>query len=174
MQRFLPNRAQLFGFITAFIVLNVIGATVQTQFNLGHLLALGIDVPFSTRISTTLHDIVSLQPLFGAIFGIGFLIAMIVGHVIAKAGQNPARFGVCAGRFCGNGGDAAFTESGFPNHRYRCGARMGGVFEPVRGRRSGRLCIFRGQNPLCAQRLSPKAYSAALNSNRRACKSGSV
>ena len=84
MQRFLPNRAQLFGFITAFIVLNVIGATVQTQFNLGHLLALGIDVPFSTRISTTLHDIVSLQPLFGAIFGIGFLIAMIVGHMIAK------------------------------------------------------------------------------------------
>jgi len=84
MQRFFPNRAQFFGFITAFIVLNVVGATVQTQFNLGHLLALGIDVPFSTRISTTLHDIVSLQPLFGAIFGIGFLIAMIVGHVIAK------------------------------------------------------------------------------------------
>ena len=84
MQRFLPNRAQLFGFIAAFIVLNVIGATVQTQFNLGHLLALGIDVPFSTRISTTLYDIVSLQPLFGTIFGIGFLIAMIVGHVIAE------------------------------------------------------------------------------------------
>ena len=84
MQRFLPNRAQLFGIIAAFIVLNVIGATVQTQFNLGHLLALGIDVPFSTRISTTLYDIVSLQPLFGTIFGIGFLIAMIVGHVIAK------------------------------------------------------------------------------------------
>ncbi|MGB1405914.1 MAG: hypothetical protein ACPG8C_01850 [Parvibaculales bacterium] len=84
MQRFLPNRAQFFGFTTAFFVLNVIGATVQTQFNLGHLLALGIDVPFSTRISTTLHDIVSLQPLFGVIFGIGFLIAMIVGHFIAK------------------------------------------------------------------------------------------
>ena len=84
MQRFLPNRAQFFGFISAFIVLNVIGATVQTQFNLGNLLALGIDVPFSTRISTTLHDIVSLQPLFGVIFGIGFLIAMTVGHFIAK------------------------------------------------------------------------------------------
>ena len=84
MKRFLPNRAQFLGFITAFIVLNVIGATVQSQFNLGHLLALGIDVPFSTRISTTLHDIVSLQPLFGVIFGIGFLIAMIVGHFIAK------------------------------------------------------------------------------------------
>lgn len=84
MQRFLPNRAQFFGFISAFIVLNVIGATVQTQFNLGHLLALGIDVPFSTRISTTLHDIVSLQPLFGVIFGLGFLIAMVVGHFIAK------------------------------------------------------------------------------------------
>jgi hypothetical protein len=84
MQRFLPNRAQILAFVTAFIVLNVIGATVQTQFNLGHLLALGIDVPFSTRLSTTMHDIVSLQPLFGTIFGIGFLIAMIVAHIIAK------------------------------------------------------------------------------------------
>lgn len=84
MQRFLPNRAQLFGFVAAFILLNIVGAMVQTQFNLGHLLALGIDVPFSTRLSTTVHDIVYLQPLFGSIFGIGFLIAMIVGHVIAK------------------------------------------------------------------------------------------
>ena len=84
MQRFLPNLAQFLAFLTALIVLNVIGAAVQTQFNLGHLLALGIDVPFSTRLSTTLHDIVFLQPLFGVIFGFGFLIAMIVGHFIAK------------------------------------------------------------------------------------------
>ena len=174
MKRFLPNRAQFFGFITAFIVLNVIGATVQTQFNLGHLLALGIDVPFSTRISTTLHDIVSLQPLFGVIFGIGFLIAMIVGHFIAKLVKILPDMVFALAGFAAMAVDAAFNESGFPNHRYRCGARMGWVFEPVRGRRSGRLCIFRGQNPLCAQRLSPKAYSAALNSNRRACKSGSV
>ena len=84
MQRFLPNRAQFLAFLAALIVLNIIGAAVQTQFNLGHLLVLGVDVPFSTRLSTTLHDIVFLQPLFGVIFGLGFLIAMIVGHFIAK------------------------------------------------------------------------------------------
>ena len=52
MQRFLPNRAQFLAFLAALIVLNIIGAAVQTQFNLGHLLALGVDVPFSTRMST--------------------------------------------------------------------------------------------------------------------------
>ena len=84
MQRFLPNRAQSFGFLAAYVFLNVVGAAVQTQFNLGYLLALGIDVPFSMRLSTTLHDIVFLQPLFGVIFGLGFLVAMIVGNMIAN------------------------------------------------------------------------------------------
>ena len=47
-------------------------------------MALGVDISFATRVSTTLYDIVSMQPLFGSIFGIGFLIAMLVGHLIAK------------------------------------------------------------------------------------------
>ena len=84
MGRFLPRRAYVLGFIAALLVLNIIGVIVSTQFNLGHLLALGIDVPFSVRLSTTLHDIISMQPLFGAIFGVGLLIAMLVGHVIAR------------------------------------------------------------------------------------------
>ena len=84
MQRFLPARAKLLGFVAAFIVLNLTGVAVQTQFNLGHLLALGIDVPFSTRMTTTLHDIGVMQPLFGGIFGSGLLIAMIVGHYISR------------------------------------------------------------------------------------------
>lgn len=84
MTFFMQRRAAMLGFLTAFIILNIVGAAVQTQFNLGHLLALGIDVPFSTRLATTLQDIVSLQPLFGLIFGSGFLIAMITGHFIAR------------------------------------------------------------------------------------------
>ena len=83
MQRFLPKRAQALAFLGAFILLNVVGTAVQTQFNLGHLLALGVDVPFSLRLTTTGHDIITMQPLFGSIFGLGFLIAMIVGHFIA-------------------------------------------------------------------------------------------
>ena len=84
MSRFLPRRAQLLGFLVALLVLNIIGVIISTQFNLGHLLRIGVEVPFSLRLSTTLHDIVSMQPLFGSIFGIGLLIAMVVATLIAK------------------------------------------------------------------------------------------
>ena len=84
MTKFLPSRANGVGFLAAMLVLNIIGVVVSTQFNLGHLLALGVEVSFVTRIQTTLFDILSMQPLFGAIFGTGFFIAMIVGHFIAK------------------------------------------------------------------------------------------
>ncbi len=84
MRKFLPGREQCFGFIAALLALNLIGVAVQTQFNIGHLLALGIDVPFSTRMATTLHDLTAMQPLFGGIFGTGLLIAMVVAHYIAR------------------------------------------------------------------------------------------
>jgi hypothetical protein len=84
MSKFLPGKANGLGFLAGLLVLNIIGVIVSTQFNLGHLLALGIDIGFATRVSTTLFDIVSMQPLFGAIFGIGFLIAMLVGQLITK------------------------------------------------------------------------------------------
>ncbi len=71
-------------FIAAFLVLNIIGASVSTQFNLGHLVALGADISFATRLSTTLHDIVKMQPLFAAIFGTGLLIALLVGTLITR------------------------------------------------------------------------------------------
>lgn len=84
MSKFLPSRANGVGFLAGLLVLNIIGVIVSTQFNLGHLLALGVEVSFATRVQTTLFDIASMQPLFGVIFGVGFLIAMIVGHFIAK------------------------------------------------------------------------------------------
>lgn len=84
MRHFLPKRAQILGFLAGWLVINTIGVVVSTQFNLGHLLALGVDIPFATRLSTTLHDLLYMQPLFGVIFGVGFLIAMIVAHFIAK------------------------------------------------------------------------------------------
>lgn len=84
MGKFLPTTAQCFGFLAGLLVLNIIGAVVSTQFNLGHLLALGVDIPFGMRLSTTFHDVYKMQPLFGVIFGVGFFIAMMVGHLIAK------------------------------------------------------------------------------------------
>lgn len=84
MAKFLPSKANGLGFLAGLLVLNIIGVIVSTQFNLGHLLALGVEVPFATRVSTTLFDLASMQPLFGMIFGTGFLIAMLVGHFIAR------------------------------------------------------------------------------------------
>lgn len=84
MAKFLPSKANGLGFLAGLLMLNFVGVIISTQFNLGHLLALGIDVPFTTRLSTTLFDLLSMQPLFGAIFGTGFLIAMIVGHLITR------------------------------------------------------------------------------------------
>lgn len=84
MSRFKPSRAQIGAFIAALLVLNIIGVIISTQFNIGHLLRLGVDVPFSVRLSTTLHDIISMQPLFILIFGTGMLIAMAVATLIAK------------------------------------------------------------------------------------------
>lgn len=84
MAKFLPSKANGLGFLAAFFVLNIIGVIVSTQFNLGHLLALGVDVPFATRLSTTLFDLISMQPLFGSIFGLGLLIALLVGNLITK------------------------------------------------------------------------------------------
>tara|TARA_B110000977_G_C10980447_1_gene455913 strand:+ start:276 stop:734 length:459 start_codon:yes stop_codon:yes gene_type:complete len=84
MGKFLTTKAQCLGFLAGLLVLNIIGAVVSTQFNLGHLLALGVDIPFGMRLSTTFHDVYKMQPLFGVIFGVGFSIAMVVGHFIAK------------------------------------------------------------------------------------------
>lgn len=84
MAKFLPTKASMFAFLAGLLTINIIGVIVSTQFNLGHLLAIGVEVSFPTRVSTTLFDLVSMQPLFGVIFGLGFLIAMPVGHFIAQ------------------------------------------------------------------------------------------
>ena len=45
---------------------------------------MGLPVSLSMRIQTTLQDILGMAPLFSAIFGLGLLISLIVGHVIAR------------------------------------------------------------------------------------------
>lgn len=84
MGKLLPSKANALGFLAGLLVINIIGVIISTQFNLGHLLALGVEVSFTTRLSTTFFDLISMQPLFGVIFGLGFLIAMLVGQLITK------------------------------------------------------------------------------------------
>ena len=82
MKKFLPSLNQCLAFLVGWGVLIVLGVTVNTQFALGSLTDLGVQIPFSARINTTFKDIGNMLPLFGSIFGLGFLIAMAVGNVI--------------------------------------------------------------------------------------------
>ena len=69
-------------FVLAVVVTTVPGAVAHTQFVLGRLTDLGVAVPFSERLSMTLHDIVGMGPMFGAIIGLGFLVAMAAGALV--------------------------------------------------------------------------------------------
>lgn len=63
-------------FLLAMVVATVLGAVAHTQFVLARLSGLGVDISFGERLSTTLHDIAGMAPLFGAIVGAGFIVAM--------------------------------------------------------------------------------------------------
>ena len=71
-------------FILAVIVPTVLGAIAHTQFVLARLAGLGVDIPFGDRIATTLHDIVGMAPLFGAIVGAGFIVAFSAGALVFR------------------------------------------------------------------------------------------
>ena len=73
-----------FGFIVAWAVLSLLGIIVCTQFVMAALVNMGVEVPFSLRLATTWHDITNMWPLFGTIFGTGFLIAMLIGTMLTR------------------------------------------------------------------------------------------
>ncbi|WP_421861259.1 hypothetical protein [Parvibaculum sp.] len=64
------------GFVLAVIVATVLGSIAHTQFVLAGLSGLGIEIPVSDRLSTTLQDIAGMGPMFGLIIAIAFLIAI--------------------------------------------------------------------------------------------------
>ncbi|MEX0839092.1 MAG: hypothetical protein WD034_06130 [Parvibaculum sp.] len=71
-------------FVLAVIVATVLGAVAHTQFVLARLSGLGVDISLGERLSTTLHDIVGMAPLFGAIVGSGFIVAMAAAALVYR------------------------------------------------------------------------------------------
>lgn len=84
MRNLLPRWRQVLAYILAVTFFVVVGISVSTQFVLGKVIEMGLPVSLSMRIQTTLQDILGMAPLFSAIFGLGLLISLIVGHVIAR------------------------------------------------------------------------------------------
>ncbi len=84
MNSFIPSKANIVGFILSCVFLTLCLVITSTQFALGALIQLGVDISFSTRLDTTLHDLVSMGPVIGILFSIGMLLAIIVGAQIAR------------------------------------------------------------------------------------------
>ncbi len=84
MRNLIPSFGTFARFIVCCVVLTFCLVVTSTQFALGALIDLGVDISFASRVQTTLHDLQSMSPLVGIIFGVGMLIAMIVGSYIAR------------------------------------------------------------------------------------------
>lgn len=69
---------QVLAFVGALIVGVVSGTVVQTQFNLMALQELGVQISPAVRWSTTLADLGGFAPLYGAMFGVSFLLSTLV------------------------------------------------------------------------------------------------
>lgn len=82
--RLLPSKSQLAGFVLAWIFFTVIGIIVSSQFIMAEVSGMGLVVPLSARIETTMNDIIGMAPLFGVIFGSALLISILVAGVVSR------------------------------------------------------------------------------------------
>jgi hypothetical protein len=86
-------------FVLALLLCAGIGSLAQTQFNLGDLIALGAEVPWSVRAQTTWRDLYGFAPLYAAIVGVGLLPAFVVAGLIARDNDSrrPAWYALAGG-----------------------------------------------------------------------------
>lgn len=73
-------------FLVAVVIATVWGAIVQTQFNLGHLAAIGTDITAGVRIQTTVSDIFSgFSPTYGVYVVLpSLLVAFLIAALAAR------------------------------------------------------------------------------------------
>jgi len=72
----------ILAFIAAVVVTEVAAAAASTQFVLGELGALGIDVSIGDRLITTGRDIVGMAPAYLPIIALGLVIAFPVAAAV--------------------------------------------------------------------------------------------
>jgi aldose sugar dehydrogenase len=72
----------LLAYLAATLACAALGSVIQTQFNLAAIAALGAEIPFGLRLSTTALDLAGFAPLWAGILALGFLIAFVVALLI--------------------------------------------------------------------------------------------
>jgi hypothetical protein len=63
-------------FLLAVLLATLMGAVLQTQFNLANLQALGAPMPLGVRVQTTCLDLLGFSPTFAVLVILGFIFAL--------------------------------------------------------------------------------------------------
>ncbi|MFC3282816.1 hypothetical protein [Litchfieldella rifensis] len=74
----------LVAYVAAVLDATLLGSIVQTQFNLAALTALGVEISWATRLSTTARDLVGFTPLYGSLVTIMMLGAMPAATLVTR------------------------------------------------------------------------------------------
>jgi len=83
-------------YVLAVTVGTVLGCIAATQFVLLELTRLGIEIPFSTRLATTAHDVGGMSRVLSIILAVAFFIAFLVAGLCARflPGSRPGWFSI--------------------------------------------------------------------------------
>jgi hypothetical protein len=74
----------LWSFVIAVVLVALIGAVLQTQYNLAMLEALGAPVPLEVRLQTTGLDLLGFAPVFAILVTFGFALALPLATLVSK------------------------------------------------------------------------------------------
>lgn len=70
--------------LAAVLTTAVVGALVQTQFNLAALQALGATIPFALRLQTSAADVLGFGPFYALVTAVAFALAFPLAAFLAR------------------------------------------------------------------------------------------
>lgn len=74
----------ILAFLVAVVVTVILGAAASSGFVLAELTRLGVEISIGAWLSTLLHDVVGMGPLYVPIVGVGFLIGFVVAAAVIR------------------------------------------------------------------------------------------
>lgn len=74
----------IMSFLIALLVGVLLGSVVQTQINLAALQGMGVEIPATLRLETTLKDLITFAPIYAALFAVGFLLSQLAAVLTSR------------------------------------------------------------------------------------------
>ncbi|OED43574.1 hypothetical protein ACH42_09685 [Endozoicomonas sp. (ex Bugula neritina AB1)] len=81
----------------AFTVTFVLGSVLHSQFVLADLVAIGVSIPQSVRVSAVIDDLIGLLPGYGAVIALGLLLAFLLSGWLQQKLQTGSWLHVLSG-----------------------------------------------------------------------------